>query len=79
MRQSMRLAIELARRAPTPRPRLRASPRSIQPKPINVSAAQTSPRIASHPMCQMRAKPVMTAKNAVTNPLALLRGTSIDS
>ena len=31
----------------------------------------SSPRIASHQMCQISAKPMKTAKNAVTNPMAL--------
>src|SRR5215469_17439945 len=36
-----------------------------------------SPSITSHQMCQIREKPVMTAKNAVTNPVGLLRGMSM--
>jgi hypothetical protein len=32
-----------------------------------------------HQMCQISAKPVMVAKNAVINPTGLLRGTSIAS
>src|SRR5580658_6835262 len=38
-----------------------------------------SPSPKSHQMCQMRAKPVSTAKNAVMNPVGLLRGASIGS
>src|SRR3984957_1106825 len=55
------------------------SMRSIQPKATNVSEAQANPMIANHPICQISAKPVTTAKNAVTNPLGLLLGSSIDS
>src|ERR1700726_392189 len=36
-----------------------------------------SPSITSHQICQIRENPVTTAKNAVTNPVALLRGISI--
>ena len=35
--------------------------------------------MASHPMCQIMAKPVTTAKKAVTNPFALFLGISIGS
>ena len=55
------------------------SARSTQPKASKVAAAQIKPRIAIHQMCQIIAKPVMTAKNAVTKPLGLLRGTLMAS
>jgi hypothetical protein len=42
-----------------------------------MTAAPANPKIASHQMCQIRAKPLTTAKKAVRNPFALLRGTSI--
>src|SRR5262249_55891042 len=45
-------------------------------KATNVTYAPASPSTASHQICQMSAKPVMVAKNAVTNPVALLRGIS---
>src|SRR5260370_14176306 len=48
-----------------------SSTRSIQPKASRVSTAHASPKIASHQMCQIRAKPVTTAKKAGTNPLGL--------
>src|SRR6266404_5573140 len=36
-----------------------------------------SPSITTHQICQIRENPVTTAKNAVTNPVALLRGISM--
>src|ERR1700739_443169 len=44
-----------------------------------VTKAPIAPTPAIHQMCQINAKPVMTAKNAVTKPVALFFGTSIDS
>src|SRR5262249_36776667 len=35
------------------------------------------PSITSHQMCQIRENPLMTAKNAVTKPVGLLRGISM--
>ena len=37
------------------------------------------PRITIHQMCQISAKPVITAKKAMTKPIGLLRGISIVS
>ena len=38
-----------------------------------------APRAAIHQMCQIRAKPVTTAKKALTKPVGLFFGTSIGS
>jgi len=38
-----------------------------------------SPSTTSHQMCQISAKPVKVAKNAVTKPTGLLRGISMGS
>src|SRR6516165_11617120 len=46
-------------------------------KASNVTAAPRTPKPAIHQMCQIRAKPVTTAKNAVTKPTGLFLGTSI--
>src|SRR6516164_1448284 len=46
-------------------------------KASNVTAAPRTPKLAIHQMCQIRAKPVTTAKNAVTKPTGLFLGTSI--
>src|SRR6516225_9938866 len=46
-------------------------------KASNVAAAPRSPKAAIHQICQIRAKPVTTAKNAVTKPTGLFLGTSI--
>ena len=46
-------------------------------KTSQVRAAPTSPTPAIHQMCQIRAKPVITAKNAVTKPAGLFLGTPI--
>src|SRR6516225_5740237 len=43
----------------------------------SVTAAPRIPKPAIHQMCQIRAKPVTTAKNAVTIPTGLFLGTSI--
>src|SRR5262245_3520910 len=48
-------------------------------KASNVTAAPRSPKPAIHQMCHIRAKPVITAKNAVTKPVGLFLGTSIGS
>src|SRR6516162_917500 len=45
-------------------------------KASNVTAAPRTPKLAIHQMCQIRAKPVTTAKNAVTKPTGLFLGTS---
>src|SRR5262249_32605513 len=47
-------------------------------KASNVTAAPRTPKPAIHQMCQIRAKPVTTEKNAVTKPTGLFLGTSID-
>src|SRR5207302_2310556 len=52
---------------------------SLQPNTRTVIAAARRPRITIHQMCQISAKPVTTAKNAVTKPVGLLRGISIVS
>ena len=49
----------------------------IQTIDHDVMAAPRSPMPAIHQMCQIREKPVMTAKNAVTNPAGLFFGISI--
>src|SRR5262245_59866567 len=46
-------------------------------KASNVAAAPRTPKPAIHQMCQIRAKPVTTAKSAVMKPTGLLLGTSI--
>src|SRR5262249_41839703 len=48
-------------------------------KASNVTAAPRSPKPAIHQMCHISAKPVITAKNAVTKPVGLFLGTSIGS
>src|SRR5215469_10138856 len=48
-------------------------------KASNVTAAPRTPKPAIHQMCQIMAKPVTTAKNAVTTPTGLFLGTSIGS
>src|SRR5215475_7845189 len=48
-------------------------------KASNVTAVPRSPKPAIHQMCHIRAKPVITAKNAVTKPVGLFLGTSIGS
>src|SRR5882757_150960 len=48
-------------------------------KASTVTKMPMAPTPAIHQMCQISAKPVMTAKNAVTNPVALFFGTSIGS
>src|SRR5216684_1488152 len=50
---------------------------SIQPNANNVIAAPARLSATNHQMCQIRAKPVADVKKAMTNPVALLRGTSI--
>src|ERR1700733_5473952 len=46
-------------------------------KVSSVTAAPSSPTPTIHQMCQIRAKPVITAKNAVTKPVGLFFGSSI--
>src|SRR6516162_4378640 len=46
-------------------------------KASNAMAAPRTPKLAIHQMCQIRAKPLTTAKNAVTKPTGLFLGTSI--
>src|SRR6185437_13111025 len=53
---------------------IRISSWSRQANTTNVAYAPASPSRTSHQMCQMSAKPVTTAKKAVTNPVGLLRG-----
>jgi hypothetical protein len=50
---------------------------SRQAKRTKVAKAPTMPMAPIHQMCQIIAKPVITAKKAVTNPVRLLRGISI--
>ena len=52
---------------------------SLQPNTRIVTAAARRPRIAIHQMCQISAKPVTTAKKAMTKPVGLLRGISMGS
>jgi hypothetical protein len=52
---------------------------SRNPKATSVTNAPNSPKAAIHQMCQIRAKPVMTAKNALMKPIALFLGISIGS
>src|ERR1700722_1405268 len=55
---------------------------SVRPRDAKMSSgtnAPKSPKPAIHQMCQIIAKPIMTAKNALTKPVALFFGISIDS
>ena len=45
----------------------------------NVTNAPSAPRAANHQMCQIIAKPMTTAKKALTNPVGVFFGISIGS
>ncbi len=54
--------------------------RSVLQAAINTTiAAAKKPRMASHQICQISEKPMITAKKAMMKPAGLLRGTSIAS
>src|SRR4029077_12169015 len=52
---------------------------SLQPNTRTVTKIARRPRIAIHQICQISAKPVATAKKAMTKGVALLRGISMVS
>src|SRR5262249_31266 len=51
---------------------------SRKAKPRIVANAPSIPKPASHQMCQISAKPMTTAKNALMKPVGLFLGVSID-
>src|SRR5580698_9646023 len=52
---------------------------SLQPNTIAPVTTARRPRIASHQIDQIAAKPAIVTKKAVTKPIGLLRGTSMAS
>src|SRR5262249_32567994 len=64
---------------PTCSPEILSSSSTRNMRASSVTATPTSPTPAIHQMCQIRAKPVMTVKNAVTKPVGVFLGTSIGS